>query len=64
MIRFLRISSIYPLFVNQLNKKKKFKDLGYEKALEKVFKEDFSISNNITFELKKKNMNVLKLLKI
>ena len=55
MIRFLRVSSIYPLFVNQLNKKKKFKNLGYEKTLEKVFEEDFSISNNITLELKKKN---------
>jgi hypothetical protein len=55
MIRFLRISSIYPLFAKQLNKKKKFKNLSYEKTLDKVFEEDFSISNNITVELKKKN---------
>lgn len=55
MIRFLRISSIYPLFAKQLNKKKKFKNLSYEKTLDKVFEEDFSISNNITIELKKKN---------
>tara|TARA_Y100000816_G_C26090048_1_gene575906 strand:- start:1022 stop:2173 length:1152 start_codon:yes stop_codon:yes gene_type:complete len=54
MIKFLRISSIYPGFLKKINKKFKNNDT-YEKNLNLVFDERYSVSNNISEELKKKN---------
>ena len=59
MIKFLRISSIYPGFLKKINKKFKNNDT-YEKNLNLVFDERYSVSNNISEELKKKIMNVQK----
>lgn len=54
MIKFLRISSIYPGFINTLNKKIDTND-DYENILNLIFKEKYSVSNYITEELSKKN---------
>ncbi len=54
MIKFLRISSIYPGFLKKINKKIENNDT-YEKILNLVFDERYSVSNNISEELKKKN---------
>ena len=54
MIKFLRISSIYPGFLRKINKRIKNKDT-YEKILDLVFEEKYSVSNNISEELIKKD---------
>ena len=54
MIKFLRISSIYPGFLKKINKEIKNNDT-YEKILSFVFEKRYSVSNNITEELVKKN---------
>ena len=46
MIKFLRISSIYPGFLRKINKRIKNNDT-YEKILNLVFEEKYSVSNNI-----------------
>ena len=54
MIRFLRISSIYSGFLDNIGEKIK-KDDSYEKVLKNVFETEYSVSNNISKELNKKN---------
>lgn len=54
MIKFLRISSIYPGFLGNIGEKIK-KDDSYEKLLKNVFETKYSVSNNISKELNKKN---------
>jgi hypothetical protein len=54
MIKFLRISSIYSGFIDEINKKINFQD-NYENILNSIFKEQYSVSNYITEELSKKN---------
>ena len=54
MVKFLRISSIYPDFLKKINKKVK-NDYTYEKNLRLIFEEKYSVSNNISEELIKKN---------
>ena len=59
MIKFLRISSIYSGFLKNISEQIK-KDDSYEKILKNVFEIKYSVSNNISKELNKKVMNVLK----
>ena len=54
MIKFLRISSIYPGFLRNIGEKIK-KDDSYEKVLKNVFETKYAVSNNISKELYKKN---------
>ena len=54
MIRFLRISSIYSGFLGNIGEKIK-KDDTYEKVLKNVFETKYSVSDNISKELNKKN---------
>ena len=54
MVKFLRISSIYPGFIKKINKKIMNNDT-YEKILDLVFNERYSVSNNISEELTKKD---------
>ena len=54
MIKFLRISSIYPGFIYEINKKINIHD-NYENIINSIFKEQYSVSNYITEELSKKN---------
>lgn len=54
MIRFLRISSIYPGFFKNISNKINDNDT-YEKILKNIFEEKYSVSNNISEELSKKN---------
>lgn len=54
MIRFLRISSIYPGFFKNIYSKINENDT-YEKILKNIFEEKYSVSNNISEELSKKN---------
>ena len=61
MYKFLRISSSYPKFLSLYEKKiKKNKYHKYDDILENYFEESYSVSNNITIELKRENMSVLK----
>ena len=53
MYRFLRISSAYPDFIKNFEKKK-IRNLKYDSLLKKYFKQNYSVSNYITEELKKK----------
>ena len=54
MIKFLRISSIYSGFLDNISEQIK-KDDSYEKVLKNVFEIKYSVSNNISKELNKKN---------
>ncbi len=54
MVKFLRISSIYPGFIKKINKKIMNNDT-YEKILDLVLNERYSVSNNISKELAKKD---------
>ena len=54
MVKFLRISSIYPSFIKKIEKKIGKKDT-YEKILAFVFDQKYSVSNNISEELVKKD---------
>ena len=54
MIKFLRISSIYSGFLKNISEQIK-KDDTYEKVLKNVFEIKYSVSNNISKELNKKN---------
>ena len=49
MIKFLRISSIYPGFIYEINKKINIHD-NYENIINSIFKEQYSVSNYITEE--------------
>ena len=56
MYKFLRISSSYPEFIKIFEKKLIKKNYRtYDEILENYFKESYSVSNNITSELVKKN---------
>tara|TARA_B100000886_G_scaffold340071_1_gene307788 strand:- start:1518 stop:2675 length:1158 start_codon:yes stop_codon:yes gene_type:complete len=57
MLKFLRISSAYPEFLKQLNDRniKNFKALEFNEILEIYFRENYSVSNNISKELNKLN---------
>ena len=56
MIKFIRISTVYPIAAKNINNKiSKKKDLDYNKLLKKVFLLGFGENNNITKELSKKN---------
>jgi spore maturation protein CgeB len=54
MIKFLRISSIYSGFLKNIGDQIEKTD-SYEKVLKDVFEKKYSVSNNITKELNKKN---------
>ena len=54
MIKFLRISSIYPVFLKKISKNFTIND-SYEKILQFIFEEKYSVSNYISEELRKKN---------
>ena len=54
MIKFLRISSIYSGFLKNVGDQIKKNDT-YEKALKNIFEIKYSVSNNISKELNKKN---------
>ena len=55
MYKFLRISSSYPEFLSLYEKKiRKNKHHKYHDILENYFEESYSVSNNITIELKKR----------
>ena len=54
MLKFLRISSLYPDILEEIEKKiDKIKNENYEELQNKIFKEMYSVSNNISKSLKK-----------
>ena len=55
MLKFLRISSAYPSFLQQFEDQniRKLENYDYKKSLEIYFEENYSVSNNISNELKK-----------
>lgn len=61
MIKFLRISSIYPGFLKNINNQINKNDT-YELILRKVFEKKYSVSNNISKELVKKNYECIELI--
>ena len=61
MVRFLRISSIYPSFLKKIDKEINNND-SYEKILSLVFDKQYSVSNNISEELIKKNYKCTELI--
>ena len=61
MVKFLRISSIYPGFLKKITKKLTKKDT-YERILSFVFEKQYSVSNNISEELIKKNYKCTELI--
>lgn len=61
MVKFLRISSIYPGFLKKIDKEINKKDT-YERILSFVFEKQYSVSNNISEELIKKNYKCTELI--
>ena len=56
MIKFIRISTVYPIAAKNINNEiSKKKNLDYNKLLKEVFLLGFGENNNITKELSKKN---------
>ena len=61
MIRFTRITTIYSGAAKQFNNKiSKNKNLNYDQLLTKFFSFEFGEKNNLTNELTKKIINVMK----
>tara|TARA_B100000989_G_C19531852_1_gene470472 strand:+ start:3991 stop:5139 length:1149 start_codon:yes stop_codon:yes gene_type:complete len=54
MLSFLRISSAYPSFIKKLQNNN-LRNLNYNSLIDLYFKENYSVSNNITNELSKLN---------
>ena len=56
MLRFIRISSVYPEVANIIEKEiSKNNNLNYKKTLDKFFSYGFGEKNNLSKELQKKN---------
>ena len=52
MIKFLRISSVYPGFLKIISKSVNKEDT-YDELLKKIFNEKYSVSNYLSLELNK-----------
>ncbi len=61
MYNFLRISSVYPTFLNQFNKFYYDSNDNYEALLKKLFSQNYSISNNITKALSEINYQCIEI---
>ncbi len=61
MYNFLRISSVYPTFLDQFNKFYYDPNDNYEALLSKLFSQNYSISNNLTKALKEINYQCIEI---
>ena len=62
MLRLLRISSIYPYFLNEIEKNIFLKSDDYIDSLNKIFAQKYSVSNYITKALIEKNYECIEII--